>query len=468
MRTSKFFNHLVATVAVAMAASCAKTMETDEVADSGAASGGSLVVRTAANVDGETEESDYVNYPVSVYVMDSDGQCIALQQIASAGDQLKMELAEGTYGVYAVAGAESYDLPTAGEASKESLLNPKSGKGHGDLMTAASSVAMAKGEENRLTLRLQRRVMQIQGIALSNIPNDVSDVRLSISPLRKGITLSGEYPEGTGSHTFALVRQADGTTWKSSASEYLLEAAGDVTLKVSLTRDGGAVAYSYASDNQLAANHKVSITGRFVDDEHITLSGTVMGEDWAEDIVLDFDFDSTNVTTEGDGGGSSEETLHGDAPEAGTIYNGCYVLRTESGGNATTVTLMTPTEANKIKVSSSSDEETKQQSIKDNTATALDGIAVDGVLGWRLPTQEEMEYIDGNATDINAKTAALGESGIDSIALRKSGYDCGYFFTATDGSVYVYVLGGDGIDTSPSSGRATYKVRGFATIKFSD
>jgi len=475
MKASKYFGLFIATTVIAMLASCGKTLEIEDENDNSAQGFGSLVVRTAASVDGSTEENDYVNYPVSVYVMDSDGHCTALKEIASADEQLKIELAEGTYDIYAVAGTANYDLPTASEASKEHLLSPQNGKGHGDLMTACSNVVMAKGEENKLTLQLQRRVMQIQSVTLNNMPSDVDNVQLSISPLKKGITLNGDYATGTDSHTFDLVKQADGTTWKSSASEYLLESQGNITLKVSLTRADGTTAYSYASEKQLAANHKVNITGNFVDDEHISLSGTIMGEDWAETVDLDFDFDSTNATTGDDDdpnnpneGGNGDETLHGDAPQAGTIYNGCYVLRTVSEGNCTTVTLITPTEANKIKVSSSKDEETKQQSIKDNTATALSEIAVSGISGWRLPTQEEVKYIDDNIDDINAKIESLGTSGITSIEVKNGRYYCGYFFTSDDGNVYVYELGGGDINKSPGTDRVTYKVRGFATIKFTD
>lgn len=449
-------------------ASCEKVyVAEDETNSDDGSTHGNLVVRTAANIDGGTDGEDYVNYPVSVYVINSDGKCVALQEISSSSDELDIELEAGAYDLCAVAGTDNYDLPTKDNTAKETVISPKSGKGHGDLMTAYNSVVMAKGEENRLTLQLQRRVMQIQSVTLNGIPNDVSAVQMTISPLYKGITLDGSYVDGTDSHTFDLTEQSDGSTWKSVTGEYLLEAKNNVTLKVSLVKADGTTSYSYASDKQLTANHKVNITGNFIDDQHIKLSGTIQGTDWEEPIDVVFDFDSTNISTDG-GDTGSEETLHGEAPAAGTIYKGCYVLRTASEDNTTTVTLITPIEVNKIKVSSSTDTDKKQQSIKENTATALESIAVSGLTGWRLPTQEEMEYIDNNADSINTKISALTTGDIEEIELTRSGYACGYFFTSDDGNIYVYVLGGYDIDKSSGTGRATYKVRGFTTVKFTD
>lgn len=431
-----------------------------------------MVVRTAAHVAGSSDVTDYVSYPVNVYVMDDEGKCVALQQIESASDELRIDIPEGTYDVCAVAGTDNYSIPTASSATKQTVLELKSGKGHGDLMTACSNVVMTQGEENRLTLQLQRKVMQVQGITLNNIPTDVTAVQFTISPLRKGLRLGGDYVDGTDSHTFSLTKQSNGTTWKSAASEYLLEARDNATFKVSLTNSEGTTSYSYASSEQLAANYKVNITGNFVDDEHITLSGTIKGTDWAGTVDVNFNFDATNVdgsggsTVDPDDGDDSGE-LYGEAPEEGSYYEGCYVLRTVNNGHSTTVTLMSPTEVNKLQFSSSKDDDVKQASIQLAAESALESVAVEGVSGWRLPTQEEMEYVNENIDVINENIGFIG-SGFTSITLKTGAYYCGYYFTSSDGNVYVYTLGSGEINTSPNTDRATYKVRGFATITFTE
>lgn len=461
------FGSLLALTAIAMLMSCEKAnyFEEDESPD---ASVGNLLVRTAAKVDGNASGDDYVNYPVSIYAMNEEGKCIALQEITSSTEEINMELEAGAYDIYAITGGENYNLPTKDTATKSTTIEKKDGKSHGDLMTAYNSIVMTVGEENKLTLQMQRRVMQVQTITLNNIPSDVTAVQLTISPLYSGIKLNGDYTDGVGSHTFELVKQADGTTWKNASSEYLLEAQNAVTLKVSLIRADGTTSYSYASKEQLSANYKVNITGNFIDDEHIKLSGTIKGTDWKGTIDMTFDFDSTNITTSsGNDDDNEESTLHGNAPSEGSLYKGCYVMRTTSNGNSTTVTLMTPTEANKLKFSSSKDEETVQQSIKEAAAEAINGIAVTDITGWRLPTQEEMEYLYNNIDKINESINALNADGLTDITIKSSGYTCGYFFTDVDGNVYVYTLDGN-INKTPNPNRATYKVRGFTTVTFSD
>lgn len=446
--------------------SCEKAYVLEEDTTSEATGNGQMIVKTAAHVAGEASGNDYVSYPVSVYVMDEDGKCVSLNQISSSDDEMKIDLEAGNYDVYAVAGTENYNLPAAGNATKTSVIELKSGADHGDLMTAYNSVVMTKGEKNTLTLQMVRRVMQVQSITLNNIPEDVTAVQFTMSPFYKSLQLDGSYTDGSASYTFDLVKE--GKTWRSEASRYMLEAQNYVTLKVSLTRADGVTSYSYASKEQLSANYKVNITGNFVNEDGISLSGTILGTDWAGTVSMDFDLDETNVSKPGIGDTEEPEVLHGGAPAQGTLYKGCFVLKTESSGNSTTVTLVTPSEMNKIKVSSSTVEENVINSIIENTDYALTQITVDGISGWRLPYEDEVAYVDAHIDEINEQIEDLGNTGITSFELKRSGYACGYFFKASDGNVYVYELGGGGIVKKPGSGRATYKVRGFATLTFTE
>lgn len=449
--------------------SCEKAYVLEEDSVQPSSGSGKMIVRTSARVSGEDNGNDYVSYPVNVYVMNDEGECVALRQISSSDIELNLELEAGNYDVYAIAGTDNYNLPSAENATKESYIEPLSGKGHGDLMTASNSVVLTKDEENILTLQMERRVMQVQSVTLNNIPDDVTAVQLTMSPLHKGLLLGGDYVDGTASHTFDLVRQSDEKTWKSSESEYLLEAKGNITLKVSLTRADGVTSYSYASSESLLANYKVNITGNYVNGDAISLSGTIKGTDWAGTVTMNFDIDQKGSSEQGGGSEPEEpETLHGDAPAQGTLYKGCFVLRTSSTDNSTTVTLITPGEQNKIKVSSSKEEENVKNSIKENTTAALSNISVEDVTGWRLPSEEEMAYVDENLDEINEQIEALGDSGITTFVAKKGAYACGYFFNASDGNIYVYTLGGGEIDTTPGSERATYKVRGFATVTFTE
>ena len=119
----------------------------------GAEANSTLVIRTRAamaQVDGEAK----VSYPVNVYVFNGDDACVDVATITSDADELRIALPEGSYHVYAIAGAdaETYELPTKENATKETAIVLKAGQEHGDLMAASNAVTLGYGEENTLTL----------------------------------------------------------------------------------------------------------------------------------------------------------------------------------------------------------------------------------------------------------------------------------------------------------------------------
>ena len=312
-----------------------------------------LVVRTrAALSDGaEPQEQAKVSYPVNVYVFDEVGKCVELAEITSGDDEMSFKLPEGDYDVYAIAGAteSAYEMPTKENATKTSVITLREGCGHGDLMTADSNVALSKGEENTLTLSLERKVMMVESVTIGNVPDDVTAVSVSISPLYENLLLDGTYSGGNGSGKIGLVETSDGSTWMSETGLYLLEAAGKATLKISLTRNGAVHSYSYSCAEDLKANYKVNINGTYAGDG-IDVSGTI------------------------------------------------------TGGGKTVVTLFT-TECMRELDFVKGDQESMESAVYAGIA----GLAVDGIDGWRLPTVEELDYVCGNSEPVNQKLKEYGK-----------------------------------------------------------
>ena len=152
-----------------------------------------LVIRTrVAQVEG-AEGTAKISYPVNVYIFDESGRCVYLEQIVSEEEILSLNLPEGSYDVYALAGtdAEAYELPTKENAVKDAVVALKDGHGHGDVMTAHNSVTLAYGEENTLTLSLERKVMMLEAVTINNVPSSVTAVAVSVSPLYENIKLDG-------------------------------------------------------------------------------------------------------------------------------------------------------------------------------------------------------------------------------------------------------------------------------------
>lgn len=454
-------NQLFSALLVVMAsllASCEKynVNETDENKEANS----TLVVRTRADAANNNGDDAKVSYPVNVYVFNSNSKCVAASTIASEATTMELNLPEGNYDVYAIAGADAdnYDLPTKDSATKDYIVALKEGETHADLMTAHSSVNLALGEENTLTLSLSRKVMLLETVTISDVPTTVTAVSVTISPLYGNILLNGNYSGSDGVQTVALEKNTDGTTWKNDCNVYLLEASGDATIKVSFTTANGTTSYSYSSSDELKANYKINIKGTYTGGD-LKLSGTITGAKWNGTKNVNFNFtESGSTKEEGSNEGNADmggQNVAESAPAVGSIYNGCYVLKAEEVSGGTKVTLLAPKSKNRLTFT----DETDQASIKTAINAALTELAVEGIDGWRLPTLEELNYLKDNATDINSKV-----NGVDFEQLVTSGASLSYYFLNDDGDVSL-LYWATGVTGTIKSDHATY-LRALATVTF--
>lgn len=433
MRNNIFVTATLLFVAFFTLVSCEKFSDEEDFESKEANS--TLIVRTrvAANDGTESGTESIISYPINIYVFDESNECVAVSTLPSADDELSLKLPEGMYEVCAVAGAsaDSYELPTQETATKETVLTLKDGQKHGDLMTANNTVTLEYGGTNTLTLALERKVMLIESVTINNVPASVSNVSVSIHPLKANLLLDGSYSGENGASEIELTEDVDGSTWKNTEGVYLLEAVGRPTVEVTFTINDEPVSYSYTCDRELKANHKVFITGTFTGDG-IEMTGSISGVEWAEDEEIVFDFGGME-SGETDDNGDVETS---DVPTVGTLYKGCYVLKSETNGGMTTLTLMYPENYSQVWGFDKDD----QESIEAELTTVLAGLSVEGIsTEWRLPTLEEIEILGKNYNEINEKIKVLNESlatneRIDLIQTSNNTY----FFIDADSSIKTY------------------------------
>lgn len=433
MRNNIFVTATLLFVAFFTLVSCEKFSDEEDFESKEANS--TLIVRTrvAANDGTESGTESIISYPINIYVFDESNECVAVSTLPSADDELSLKLPEGMYEVCAVAGAsaDSYELPTQETATKETVLTLKDGQKHGDLMTANNTVTLEYGGTNTLTLALERKVMLIESVTINSVPASVSNVSVSIHPLKANLLLDGSYSGENGASEIELTEDVDGSTWKNTEGVYLLEAVGRPTVEVTFTINDEPVSYSYTCDRELKANHKVFITGTFTGDG-IEMTGSISGVEWAEDEEIVFDFGGME-SGETDDNGDVETS---DVPTVGTLYKGCYVLKSETNGGMTTLTLMYPENYSQVWGFDKDD----QESIEAELTTVLAGLSVEGIsTEWRLPTLEEIEILGKNYNEINEKIKVLNESlatneRIDLIQTSNNTY----FFIDADSSIKTY------------------------------
>lgn len=397
----------LATIVALAVTSCSKEVIMEETSKQEPNS--TLNIRTRIGDEALQENGPKVSYPVNIYIFNTEGQCSEYLQITDESTDISVELLEGTYNVYAIAGADAttYELPTKEEATTESQIK-LIGEKHGDLMTAENMVSLADGGENTLTLTLQRKVMLIQDIAIKNVPTYIKAVTVTIAPLYESLLINGSYAEEAGPQEITLTEEENTKVWKNAEGIYLLPpTSGSATITVNMTDNEDQIkSYSYTCSDELKANYKIKINGTYSERIGVKLSGTITGAEWAGEEEITFDFDETgsepiapdDITPDGE---EDNPVISETAPEVGSFYQDkYYVLKSESSNGKTNVTLMTTEEADNV-----IDREISVPNDQDAVRTAVDAAiakltADSDIKGWRLPTIEEMDYISENIDNI--------------------------------------------------------------------
>ena len=332
----------------------------------------------------DDSEDTFIATPVRLYVFASDGKCVTIQTLEDEETPFSIDLPVGVYDIYAIGGAEDSRLvlPTQENASKTSIIRPQEGKMLDDLMTGHATVTLSANDTNLLTLGMERKVIRIKSIVIKDVPDMVTDVSVSISPLYESLLLNGSWQGENGSITIPLKRQTDGSTWKERIADiYAMPSVGKPTITVNI----GNNHYSYTCAEELTANYKINIEGQYADNHYgsnVRLSGTMTGVTWAGEKSIKFRFDETgskNLTDDDDE--EEDTTVSNNTLKAGSFYKECYVLAV----NGNQVTLLSPLKENRF-LETNDSQNVKEEKIKARLAEwTVDGIDAT----WRLPTLSE-------------------------------------------------------------------------------
>lgn len=351
-----------------------------------------LQVRTRGT---SPSEEATVAYPVQVYVFQGD-MCKAAQTIGDEGQTLNIPLVEGTYSVYAVAGASAtdYTLPTKENATTTTALTLKEGRTLTDLMAAQATATLIDGGTNTVTLGLQRKTMFIEDVTIKKIPTTATAVSVTIAPLWQSLNVNGTYSIAGQSQTIALTKQSDNRTWTNDATAFVMPPSSQpASVSVNITIGGMTKTYTYSTSDQLEAGYKIHIDGTYAEAVGVSLTGTITGATWLGERTISFEFDEngSNVSGNNDNnnGDNNNDTPNNqdNFPAAGDTYQGCYVLAvTTIDANSAELTLLSPNEST---VTSAS-----------NANAALATLGVDGISDWSIPTKDQIDAFYAAKDDI--------------------------------------------------------------------
>ncbi len=430
--------------------SCAK----DSTYDDGQSIGnGNIVLRVKTKGATTSSTSMTVASPINIYVFDAIGKCAAYQQVASESTSADFKLDAGQYTIYAVAGAdgENYNLPTTDNATTEALFSLKTNKSHGDIMCAHGTATLVKGQETELTMTMARKVWMLRSISITDVPEDVVAITTTIKPLYETINMRGEYSGESGSQTITLSQDiTTSTTWESQCDLFLMESVGNPAITFNFkTSDGNTRTYTYNSENALVANYKININVKYQKLAEPTLKCLINGVEWSGENTLEFTIDEGELQEDGDNKGNDDTKteVEDEAPTAGSLYNGCYVLLSEADGTKTKTVLLSPTQKAGLEYTP-----TDQTSVKSAVDNAIKETSVEGISGWRLPSQDERALI-------TEQYKAIYTYFKDLYSASK------YYYEDTDGTIKCSTMT-TSLDVTLKSGNNDMFVRPVATVYF--
>ncbi|MBR0166341.1 MAG: FimB/Mfa2 family fimbrial subunit [Prevotella sp.] len=203
-----------------------------------------------------------------IYLMDTLGTCVSMLESDGSGNYASASLNPGEYDLYALASDNlaSLNLPSQEEASATSLIKT-SGETMGDLLMAHQHVCLQEGRNTSLNLTLDRKVICLKEIQITQVPSDVAAVSLSIAPLYPSIFLNGSYgtEDTPQTHTIQLDKGED-DTWCKAPDAMLFPSMGTPNMTVTFTLPRGPKTYLFTSSESFTPNHPVRLLGTYSDE----------------------------------------------------------------------------------------------------------------------------------------------------------------------------------------------------------
>ena len=280
----------------------------------------------------------------SVYLFNGSNAFVRTLQTDAAGDyssaSASVKLPAGTYTICAInsSGLSHFQLPDEATATPTSVISVAEGQTMGDLLMDMKTVTLTNGDNAPVDMELQRKVLELSSVTISQVPEDVTGVTVSVGSFSSAIQFNGTYVETDPiTCTFSLTKNTTTGNWESTPQQLVFPSIGRPSITITFNRgEEDTHSYTYIASSALSANNKYDITGTYTE---VSFSGTITSQDWPDDpIAIDFEFDEGNTASSnsgGEGGGSNSgsggETS--ETPEAGQLYNGYYVVSVDAANS---------------------------------------------------------------------------------------------------------------------------------------
>lgn len=325
-----------------------------------------------------------------LYVFDDAGQCVALLSPDGNEQFVTADLPSGTYDLYGIGSDDlsNFVLPSTDDAMPTTAIAVAAGKQMGDLLIGHEKISLEDGDRETINIQLERKVTCVTRVAIHEVPDDVEQVTVSVSPMYQQLLLNGTLGDPTGTYTISL-NDLGGGDWEAEPHEIILPSKTYPEISISFVKGESVKSYSYTAPLSFKANNNVSVEGTFVGLKGIELTATLTPQSWEttpRDISFDFD----------------------ELPLVGQMYQGYFVVATDPENRI--ATLLT-TEGVGFAAPAKSDQTSWLTALN----TAMNSYAKPSFAAaddhWRLPTLEECGVFSKN-TDFVMRFSPEGLSSI--------------------------------------------------------
>lgn len=354
-----------------------------------------------------------INYPVLVLAYDADGNKSAQQVLTSAEDQIKMNLAAGTYRVSAITGYQAYVEPADYTASDAAFSVPSSGFATAPLYVGAADVELGdKSASVEVIMSIRSASLDI---SLKDLPQTVESVNIAVAHQYGSYGLDGKYASAIVARK-ECSKNTDGV-WTTGLMHVLPGADTQTVLTITMTDNAQQYSYGYTVNEPLEASTPYVLTGTYRGGErieHFDLSGMLTAESWKDPKALDFEFGegaSADNTVQEEEVESAEMTT---IPKALSIWNGHVValVMNETSESADLLLISLKGYSNVYSVKNADHEFDAR-----NIANAY----VEGELTeWRIPTSYEAQQLKAGYKDeyMNYLNAVILQAGGEEIVQK--------------------------------------------------
>lgn len=258
-----------------------------------------------------------IQYPIIIKVTNGAGEVVAQQSVNSADEKISLSLPNGKYMMSAISGSTDF--------SKGFSLQP--------LMIGSSDFTVDSSSTN-ITIVMAYAVASLS-MSMTNVPDDVSSMNVTVSPVSSSITETGNY---SGSRNVEIPCSKSGSGQWTTGKVYLLPGSGSNTvLSVSLSSPSGKDVYSVTYPTPLEASVPYNFTGEYsgITPSDFTISGTLQYQGWSADVSGTFSFGpgGTNSFSDLPESPVSEDVTVSSMPAQGSVWNG-HVVAYVDGSNA--------------------------------------------------------------------------------------------------------------------------------------